>query len=396
MIPQREHRGKKTARLWGIPFIFLNISFLGVFTNIALFYLYPLALNAMGGQTDVIGFVMGLFSIATVTSRPLCGKLVSSKGEFRVISAGIAVSLVASSAYFFITEIGPCMFLVRVVHGIGFSAFISGSFSLAAKAFDPGKRGEAFSIIGASLMAAVALAPPFGESLIHKWGFHALYIAAAISLVLGWIAALVAIYPISPPPPKSGQTHVRYLSLLKNRSFIFLLFSTLIFAHCQSTVGNFLALIAAEKGVSSGRFFFATYSVAILILLTMGRIIDGYGKLFFLKLSYPILILGILFIPVAIDSAFFPVAVILYGTGIGLLFPVHNALAADHGRKTEKPGIMSLFTATYDTGFITGAIVSGWFAYQTTLDMLFFATGLFGLLGLLIALLAPWGTSVKY
>jgi len=376
--------------LWNRPFIFLNLSFFLVFTNIAFLYLYPLALDDMVDGHHMVGLVMGLFSVASVLSRPFLGKLVALKGEFRIIFLGMAVSLIASLGYNLIISFGLGMLLTRIVHGIGFSAFIAGGFSLAAKLFHPEKRAEAFGILGACLMAAMALAPPLGEVLVRKWGFHALYIAAAGSIILAWlVASCMAVTLPSPSLKKYQQTRLRYLPHFKNRSFLFLLISTLIFAHCQSTVPNFIALIAAGKGASSGPFFSVSYSVAIIILLTTGRLIDRYGLLVFLRLPYPVFALGILLIPGMIKSSFFLVPAILYGIGMGLLFPAHNALAAGHGSKDQKPAIMSLFTAVYDTGFITGAVVSGWFAHLTGLDMLFVACGILGFLGFFLVILSP-------
>lgn len=379
----------KSPTLWNRSFIFLNLSFFLVFTNIAFLYLYPLAIEEMGGGHEVVGLVMGLFSLAAVISRPFLGKLVVAKGEYFVISAGMALSLVGSLGYILITKFGAGMLVIRAIHGIGFSAYIAAGFSIAAKAFLPEKRGVSFSILGASLLSAVALAPPFGEMLISKWSFPSLYIAASASIILAWGTASVSV--LSLPRPKRGErkSAVRYLQLLKNRSFFFLLISTLIFAHCQSTVPNFLALIATQKGVSSGRYFFTSYLVAIITLLTVGKLIDQYGKLLFMRFFYPFLSIGILFIPGMINSSFLPVSALLYGVGIGVLFTTHNALAADHGRHIEKPAIMSLFTAVYDTGFITGAVVSGWIAAHSSLDMLFIVTGILGLFGFLTVILSP-------
>jgi MFS family permease len=385
-----EHTTGNHPGLWDRPFFFLNLSFFLVFTNIAFLYLYPLALEAMGSGNHVIGLVMGIFSAAAVISRPFLGKLVALKGEYRVITSGIAICFLSSLSYNVITAFGFNMLIVRVVHGIGFSAFISAGFSLAAKAFPPEKRGETFGILGAAIMGAVALAPPFGEILIRKWGFHGLYLAASASLPLAWIAASMAIHPMSfCSRGEDCETEVSYLRLLKNRSFLFLLISTIIFAHCQSTVPNFLALIAAEKGTASGPFFFVSYSVSILILVFMGRPIDRYGKLVFMRLAYPFFCLGILFVPGMVQSIFFPVPAILFGAGMGLLFAAHNALAADHGSQKEKPAIMSIFTAVYDTGFITGAVLSGWFAYLTSLNMLFRMCGILGLIGFFVVLVSP-------
>jgi predicted MFS family arabinose efflux permease len=50
---------------------------------------------------------------------------------------------------------------------------------------------------------------------------------------------------------------------------------------------------------------------------------------------------------------------------------------------------MALFTGIYDSGFITGAVVSGWVAHQVGLDMLFISSGFFTFSGLLIAMFSP-------
>ena len=389
MYFQGEHQKENPKSLWNKSFIFLNLSFFFVFSNIAFLYLYPLALDAMGNKYDVVGWVMGIFSIATVISRPFMGRLVFLKGEYRVISLGMALILVGSLGYNLISGFGPLMLLIRVIHGVGFSAFISGSFSLGAKVFHPAKQGEAFSIIGVSLLGAVAFAPPFGEFLIRWLGFHALYIAACGSVILSWITMFSATYTLSPPQKKDNKGCTRYMPLIKDRSFLFLLISTFIFAHCQSTVTNFFALIAAKKDMSIGYFFFASYFVAVIVLLTMGKKIDSYGKLVFLKIFYPSFAIGIFIIPGMIESPIYLVPALLYGVGIGLLFPAHNALAAGHGSEFEKPAVMSLFTAIYDTGFITGAIASGWLAHLASLDMLFFVTGILGFLGFFTVVVSP-------
>jgi len=235
----------------------------------------------------------------------------------------------------------------------------------------------------------MALAPPLGEVLIRKWGFHALYTAAAASIILAWIVSFKCVTLPDSYSKKSRKAHSGYLSHLKNGPFFFLLISTLIFAHCQATVPNFIALIAKAKGASSGPFFAVSYTVAIIVLLTMGRLIDRYGLLYFLRLPYPAFALGILIIPVMIKSSAFLFPAILYGVGLGFLFPAHNALAASHGTRDQKPAVMSLFTAVYDSGFITGAFLSGWFSHIAGLDMLFVACGVFGFLGFLLVLLSP-------
>ena len=68
------------------------------------------------------------------------GKAVEAKGEYPVITMGMVLSFLASMAYGPISSFGAVLILVRMAHGIGFSAFISGTFSLAARIFQPEKR----------------------------------------------------------------------------------------------------------------------------------------------------------------------------------------------------------------------------------------------------------------
>ncbi len=373
-------------------FMALSVSFFLVFSNVSFFYLYPVALDALGTSKTLIGWVMAIFSLATVLSRPLMGYLVAWNGERWTILWGVVLMMLASISYVWVKGYGPLLLGIRIVHGIGFSAFVSGGFSLVARQVTPERRAEAFGVVGASLMAAVALAPPLGEILVHRGGFHLVFVAAALSCLISLFA--IAILPKKQTHIDSSQTRppVRYVFLLKrSRAFIYLLVVTLIFSHSQSTVANFVALAAKAKGAESGRFFFVSFALAIFILLSAGRVIERIGKFSVLRASYPWLALGVGLIPPFIGSNLFLIPALSFGSAMGLLFPTLNALAADHGGQEEKPAIMAIFTAVYDTGFITGGLVSGIISHALGLDALFGLTGLLALAGFIFLLVTAKG-----
>ncbi|MBW1731200.1 MAG: MFS transporter [Deltaproteobacteria bacterium] len=378
-----------STTLWDKRFVLINIIFFLIFSNISFFYLYPLALQAMGSEDYLIGLVMGLFSVATVISRPFMGKLAASQGEQRLILWGIGAILVASVSYAFEQSFGPAVILTRIFHGVGFSAFISGSFSIVAKVFPSARRAQAYAVVGAALMSASALAPPFGEIIINRSGFTLLYLAASLAALIALALMAMMRSTLGTGGPLQQARPAGYITMIKDSSLCCLLLSTLIFAHCQSTVVNFLALIAQAKGTLSGRFFLTAFAVAIFLLLGFGKAIDRFGKRRFLRLSYPLLVAGLFLIPSMLEANIFFVPAGLFGVAMGLLFPAHNALAADHGSKEEKAGVMSLFTAVYDTGFITGAVLSGWMAQTLGLDHLFSLTSLIALSGFILVLFSP-------
>ncbi|MFP4036767.1 MAG: MFS transporter [Desulfobacteraceae bacterium] len=372
-------------------FLLLNLSYFLVFSNVALFYLYPLALDRMGAGSREIGWVMGLFSLAAVVSRPLIGAVGARRGDFWVMLWGTAGMLLASCCYPFLSGVGAPMLLVRVFHGLGFSGFIAGSFSAVARLFPDEGRARAYSMVGASLMGAVALAPLLGELLIKAWGFEAVFAAACGVTALSWGVVRQAGRITGMPAVVNRGGRARYRPFLSDPSFLFLLLSTLIFAHCQSTVFNFLALAAERREASAGPFFFAAFALAIGILLGMGGVVDRRGKLRFMRFFYPPFALGIFLVPYLLGGPGGLGAAVLFGAGIGFLFPTHNALAGGYGAAGDKATVMAVFTAVYDSGFISGPVVSGWIASRVGLDGLFHITGLLAAAGFVVSLISSPG-----
>jgi len=100
----------------------------------------------------------------------------------------------------------------------------------------------------------------------------------------------------------------------------------------------------------------------------------GVGIIFFYKL----------------DSVFFYVlSVVLYGSGLGYIFPALNAIGAEQGAFEQKAGMMSILTMVIDGGFILGSIFSGGLSDMIGLSNTFVFAGAVSLLGVFVASLAP-------
>ena len=363
----------------------LNAAFLCLFTNVSLMYLYPLALAEMKLTQGRIGVVMGVFSMAAVASRPLLGLAVQKIGEGPILFPGLALAAAAGICYPFLDSFGPAMITVRALHGIGFSAFIAGGFSIAVRSIPRRKRGEAFGFLGAAIMGAVALAPPAGEMLIRAAGFNALYVAAVLALPAAAVFCRVSLQGASIDTPESGPPAGVYSTVLAAPCFAALLAVTWCFSHSQSTVMNFLALTAERAGTSGGKFFFVSFTTALITLLSAGRAVDRYSNVRILRLFLPVMALSLAGIPRLIASGYWPVPAVAFGLSLGILFPVLNAMAAG-STPAYAAASMAVFTAVYDTGFITGPVVSGWTADLAGLPAAFTAAALTSAAAFIVAL----------
>ena len=364
-----------SSRKWIGPFLFLNVLMFLVFSNIAFFYLYPLYLQAIGSSKSTIGWVMGLMPISTVVSRPFMGKLVARRGEKWVILLGLIIIFFSSLGYHGLQRVAWPMMLVRVTHGIGFSAFISASYTAVAQWVPPSRRGQAYSYVGATILAAVALIPLAGEQLVKGFGYPALFNGAAADVFLAGLLVFTRATRLT--IASSGYPgSLLYGPLLRRRSVCLLLAAILLFVQGHATVLNFIALQAAGLGLPPGFYFAVAASLAFILRLVAGSFIDRYGKKRFMKSSYLFFGIGICSIPFISYPPAFYISTLLYGAGLAFLFPAAIALAADQAEKPEElPGMMSLATAVFDLGFISGSIISGWFADIFSLDILFISVG---------------------
>ena len=67
--------------VWNKGFVLVNLIFFLIFSNISFFYLYPLALKAMGTPNYMMGLVVGLFSAELSYQGPLWAKLYPGGGS---------------------------------------------------------------------------------------------------------------------------------------------------------------------------------------------------------------------------------------------------------------------------------------------------------------------------
>ncbi|RJS77018.1 MFS transporter [Methanophagales archaeon] len=362
-----------------------NLSIFFVFSNISLFYLFPLRLKALGGTDPQIGFIMSLFSISMVISRPIWGRIISSFGERKIIMISIFIISFSSLIYILSTSINWHLMGLRLLHGLGSSGFIAGIFSLLSKSTSQRRAGATFSLTGIAIMTSMAISPSIGEVLIARYGFSSLFITASILSLIPVLIVPFISKQNQPNTVRSLAQRPSYLVFLKEKRFLYLLLSTWIFSHSQATVFNFISLLLKEYKRLPSTFFFPSFSISILSLFILSKTLDSVKKSRLLKISYPIYSFSIFMIPLSIKMDISLLSTAMFGYGIASLFSIHNTLAATYGVMEHRHYSMSLFTAVYDLGFITGPIIGGLILNYSRYDMLMNYMSLFSTIGLLIA-----------
>src|SRR5947207_4969676 len=133
------------------------------------FVLLPLYIKQLGGNEVAIGFVMGIYSAVGIVCQPLLGPWVDALGRRPFMLGGVACVL-ASALLAAVADNVPLLVAVRVLQGLGFSAFFVANFSYVLDLIEPARRGMALGVYGVSGFASTGFAPLGGASLVRRWG----------------------------------------------------------------------------------------------------------------------------------------------------------------------------------------------------------------------------------
>jgi MFS family permease len=358
-----------------------------VFSNIAFFFMYPIYLSSVDVSKTAIGLIMGTFSVASLLVRPIAGKSVDRVGEKPVLVAGLLLIFACSVLYHVVAGMIGAIYVLRIVHGIGFSGFIAASFSTIAKFTPHETRGRAFSHNGATMLAALGFVPLASERLMDAFGHPAIFHGGAATTFLGF--SLVVMTRKWEKLSQGVRPKASYAEILKDRSFFFVLVAMILFVDAQATVLNYFPLYAKTIGISGGLFLSLALGLAVAIRLFGGSILDRYSKLLVVRISFVLFGLGIILIYKLDSILLYVSSIVLYGSGLGYIFPALNAMGAEQGSLEQKAGMMSMLTMAIDGGFILGTIFSGGLSDMIGLSNTFVFAGAVSLLGVFVTSFAP-------
>ena len=370
------------------------------FTSQNGFVLLPLYVKQLGGTDVEIGLVMAVYSAVGIVSQPLLGPWVDALGRRPFMIAGVACVL-ASTVLAAVANSLPLLVLVRMLQGLGFSAFFVANFSYVIDLIEPARRGMALGIYGVSGFASTAIAPLAGEWIVRRWGFNALFGASGlIVLVAGALVWRLR---------ESQRREIRYVGgfrwpremvsdVLQRRmavAFFFGLGTGVLFA--------FIPTFAEDLGERTVALFYTAYAVsAIAVRLAGGRMIDTHGRRTVIVPSMFVLALGTgvlagvgLAAEYRADLPVLPFIVVtgvLSGAAHGFLYPALAALVADDAPAERRGAVIGVFSALFLCGNALGAFAFGWLAHALGYPPMWLAATALILVGALISMRLPAAT----
>lgn len=318
----------------------------------------PSYLTSLGGE-EYKGFIISLFTITALLSRPFSGKLADKVGRVPVMMAGSFVCFVCSLIYPLLATVSGFL-LLRLVHGFSTGFTPTGQTAYLSDIIPDERRGEAMGFLGTAGTVGMAGGPAIGGLLTNALGIEYMFYCSSafafisILIVLGIKETLKEKHPIN-------------ISLLKvNKQDLFeprVVVPCLIMVLCAYAYGAVFTVIpdfGEYVGIRNKGLLFTYLTIASLtVRLAGGKASDRWGRRPVLIVSSLIIAGSMLIIALAETRLALIIGVTLYGFGQGATSPTLLAWATDLSNINFKGrGIASLYIFM-ELGIGVGAFASG-------------------------------------
>lgn len=358
---------KGSDKIWTRDFLFVCFVNLFIFLGFQMTLpTIPLFVAELGGHDQLIGFVVGIFTVSALIIRPWAGRALETKGRQLVFMLGLAIFVISVGSYAFAASLF-FLFAMRIVQGIGWGLSTTAGGTVATDLIPPHRRGEGMGYFGLSGNVAMAFGPSLGLTLAKILDFPMLFTIAA---GLGGAAFLLALFirykPMEELPKQ--ETPTKKWDLYEKAALkpsILLFFLTVTFGG----IATFLPLYSHEEGIAGIEWYFFTFAISIMIVRTFaGRLYDRRGHKVIYIPSALCIVAGMLLLTFLAETWMLIGAAILYGIGFGAVQPALLAWAVNQAPEDRKGMANATFFSFFDLGIGFGAMFFGfitkWFGYS--------------------------------
>ena len=347
--------GKAGGSLLSGPVMLLALAALASIAGFqVLLSVVPLYAEASGGGPAGAGLATASFMASTVLAQVTMPAVLGRFGYRKVLVAGVL--FLGLPAFLYPLAGGLVGILaVTLARGVGFGVVTVAFIALIVGLAPPGRRGEAFGLVGVAMTLPTIFGNPLGLWLVDASGYAAVFLLGGVLPLLS-LAAMARIGTGVPDRPESGGAG--FLDGLGRAELLRLL---VIFATSTSASGvmvTFLPLALPAAGLFSPATAILAFGVASTVSrLWAGRFGDRRDPHLLLAPGLVVAACGVAALP--LGGPAMVAGALLFGGGAGLLQNATLMLTMDRVAEGERGLGSTLWNVAFDAGTGMGAFAFG-------------------------------------
>lgn len=346
--------------IWTRNFVLVMLANLLVFiSHFFLVSTLPLYITTtLKWNQNIIGYIIGVFSIISVVTRPLSGFALDRIGRKKVVFLALIMFVICLSMYNFATAF-VLLIILRALHGFFWGFTSTGLGTIASDLVPADKRGEGLGYYGLSTTLAMAFGPSLALIIIKNNPFSMLFNISLIFSIIGLAFLMLISYKENIIPGTNSNPKINIDSFIE-RKVLWLSSIMLFVAMSLGAIFTFIIIYGQKIGVRNPGGFYLLYSLILLFIRPFaGKSFDKNGptKIMFIGLSFGIITFLLLFS--AKSWILFYLASITMGITHGICIPSLTAMAINSVDSSSRGSANATILSAQDLGIGMGSIIFG-------------------------------------
>lgn len=311
--------------------------------------LLPLYLDHIGASRTEIGAAMAAAGIGGLALRPLVGWALDTVGRRPTLALGTLALAAGMALLGTVDEMGPGVYLIRVLIGVGIGTLFTGYFTFAADIIPPHRRTEGIALFGISGLVPLMVNPFVGVLALPpgdlRWVFPALGV-----LILCSLLALRGLSEPHTAAPHSGGPRWRQVFHAFTRPAVWPVWlMTVVFSGMTALLMSFATVTARDRGLEWPESIWLTYAGGAVAVRVFGaRLPARVGPANLVAPALGVYAAACLLVAGARSEGAFLWAGLLGGIGHGCCFPILTAQTVTRHPSHMRGSAMAGFTGLWE------------------------------------------------
>ena len=317
----------------------------------------PYAMDTLHATPSGAGLASSIFIVGSLVARIFTGRFIERIGRKRTVFFGLVFFLLTTFLYFGVTSLA-FLFVVRMLHGIGFGISATSAQTFIANIVPQERRGEGIGyFIAFSSTIASAVGPFLGMYLNRQGDFRQIIVICVAVIAVSCFVMLFLKIPEVDLSREQREEMKRFsLGNFFEAKAIPISAISVFVGICYASIVSFIDPFARQADLTSaGSLFFVVYAAFLLLSRPIaGRLFDRKGEN---SVMYPCFVLfaaGLAVIGSAERSAVLLLAAAFVGCGFGTFLSSAQTIAV----KVSLPHRTGVATSTFYS-FLEGGMGFG-------------------------------------
>ena len=317
--------------------------------------LLPVYLAFLGASRSEIGVVMGTAAVASLLSMPVVAWALDVLGRRLSLVLGTSLVALAMASIYFVRDVGPEIYGVRLVFGLGAGIIFPGYFAFASDIIPAHRRTEGFAVFGIAGLLPLMVNPVSARLGIDPAGLRTFYPWLGGLVLL----SLVLMLRVPESSRKAAPRSVFSGDLLRElcrRRLAPVWLATVVFAGFFSVFAAFATVAAEQRGIGAARDIWLSYALAAVVVRLVGaKLPDKVGPSNIVAPALASYATAMLLLADASTEMSFLAAGAFAGLGHGYCFPVLSAQVVSRIPDSMRGGGLTTFTALWSFASLIAA-----------------------------------------